>query len=184
MYVGLLFGVLKQGKVRDCLAAFLDTYSLFAGLGVMLFPDTVFISTIGINIQTMVHHGSMLVIGFYLLYTGYVKARHSTILRAMPVFASAVALAVIFNEIAHSSGLLENETFNMFYFSPYYEESNIPVYAMVHSAIDNYPVRLILYVFGFSLVAYIILLLAMAVKKLGFIITNRNKEKVYSNSSN
>ena len=79
MYVGLLAGIFRKGKIHDALCAFLATYSIFAGICVMLYPTTVFIGTIGINIQTMVCHGSMVVIGIYLLYTGYVKMEHNII---------------------------------------------------------------------------------------------------------
>ena len=75
----------------------------------MFYPTTVFIDTIGINIQTMICHGSMIWIGVYLLATGYVKVEHKTVVRAIPVFAVCVALAAISNEIAHLAGLLETE---------------------------------------------------------------------------
>ena len=65
MYVGFLMGLLKKGKTHDALAAYLATYAVFAGVCVMVYPSTVFISTIGINIQTIICHGSMIAIGAY-----------------------------------------------------------------------------------------------------------------------
>ena len=62
MYVGFLTGVIRKGKVHESLCAYLATYSIFAGICVMLYPVTVFIDTVGINIQTMFCHGSMIVI--------------------------------------------------------------------------------------------------------------------------
>jgi len=162
MYVGLLAGLTKKGKLHDCLCAYLATFSVFAGLCVMFYPTTVFISTIGINIQTMICHGSMISIGIYLLYTGYVKSEHKTILKALPVFCICVGLAVIMNEIVHYVGLLEHETFNMFFVSPYCEPS-LPVYSLVQQNVA-YPWCLIIYVFGFSAASYVILLVSMSVR--------------------
>lgn len=164
MYVGLLAGLIKKGKVHDALCAYLATYSIFAGLCVMIYPGQVFISTIGINIQTMICHGVMLPIGAYLFATGHVKLKHKTILKAIPVFAVAVALAMGMNEIAHVSGLLETETFNMFFISPYCEPS-LPVYSIVQGIVP-YPMSLIIYIAGFSLAAYLMLLGAMGIRQL------------------
>ena len=162
MYIGLLAGIFRKGRVHNALCAYLATYSVFAGLAVMIYPNDVFIRTIGINIQTMICHGSMVVLGIYLLVTGYVKLEHKTILKAMCVFAVAVALAAVMNEIAHFSGL--EETFNMFFVSRYFE-STLPVYGAVHNAVP-FPLNLIIYIVGFTLASYIILLVAMGIHKI------------------
>lgn len=164
MYVGLLAGIIRKGKVHDALCAFLATYSIFAGVCVMVYPASVFIDTIGINIQTMICHGSMIVIGVYLLYTGYVKMEHKTILKAIPVFVAGMGIAMILNEIAYRSGLLETDTFNMFFISPHCEPS-LPVYSIVQAVVP-YPWCLILYVVAFTLAAYLMLLISMAVRKI------------------
>ncbi len=164
MYVGLLTALFRKGKIHDALYAFLATYAVFAGVCVMLYPADVFISVIGINIQTMVCHGAMIVVGTYLLYTDYVKVEHRTVFRAIPVFAVAVAIAAVMNEIAHRSGLLERETFNMFFISPYCAPS-LPVYSLVQQVVP-FPWCLVIYISVFSLAAYLILLLAMTLKSL------------------
>jgi hypothetical protein len=106
----------------------------------------------------------MISIGAYLLYTGYVKAEHKTAVKAMPVFAIMVALAVIMNEIAYASGLLETDDFNMFFVSPH-QEPSLPVYSLVQGAVP-YPWCLIIYIAGFTLAAYAIILIAMGIKLL------------------
>jgi len=164
MYVGLLAGLLKKGKLRDAAMTYLATYSVFAGVCVMLYPATVFIRTIGINIQTMICHGSMIVIGVWLLYTGRVEVKHKTILKAIPVFAACVTLAVAMNEIAHATGLLERETFDMFFISPYGTPS-LPVYSLVQGVIP-FPWCLVIYILAFSLAAYLMLLLAIGINAL------------------
>ncbi len=164
MYIGLLAGLLKNGKVHRALCAYLATFSVFAGLCVMVYPPQVFISTIGINIQTMICHGLMITVGIYLLYTGYVKTEHKTMLGAISVFAVCIVLASIMNEVAYFSGLLERETFNMFYISPHCEPS-LPVYSLVQAVVP-FPLCLIIYITAFSLAAYIMLLIALALKRL------------------
>ena len=164
MYVGLAAALWKKGKVHDCLCAYLASFALFAGICVMIYPESVFIETIGINVQTMICHGSMITIGVYLLYTGYVKAEHKTAVRAMPVFAVMVALAVIMNEIANASGLLETEDFNMFFVSPH-QEPSLPVYSLIQGVVP-YPWCLIIYIAGFTLAAYVMILMAMGIKLL------------------
>ena len=165
MYVGLLAGLTKKGKVHDAACAFLATFSLFAGLCVMIYPGNVFIETIGVNIQTMVCHGSMIVIAIYLLYTGHVKVEHKTILKAVPVFAIGLTLAVIMNELAYYTGLLETESFNMFYVSRHCE-SSLPVFPLVQAVVP-YPWSLIIYIAGFSIAAYLLLLIAIGIKRAG-----------------
>lgn len=164
MYVGLVAGATRKGKIHEACCAYLATYAMFAGLCVMLYPVSVFIGTVGVNIQTMICHGSMITVAVYLLYSGYVKLEHRTILKAMAVFTVTVGIAVILNEIAYRTGLLETETFNMFYISPYCEP-HLPVYSLVQEAVA-YPWCLIIYIAGFSLASYLILLAAMGIRQI------------------
>ena len=164
MYIGLLAGLTKKGKLHDAFSAYLATYAIFAGTCVMLYPNDVFIRTIGIDIQTMVCHGSMISIGIYLLYTQHVKLEHKTILKAMAVFATTLSIAAVLNEIAYYSGLLETESFNMFYISPHVAGS-LPVYSLVQQVVP-FPFCLIIYILAFSTAAYLILLAAIGIKAL------------------
>lgn len=159
MYVGLLAGIVRKGKVHDCLCAYLATYAVFAGLAVMLYPVDIYISTIGINLQTTVCHCSMLVIGAYLFASGHVKLEHKTVLRAMPVFAATVGIAAILNELAVVVGIMPDETFNMFFISPHCE-GTLPVYSLVQQVVP-FPWCLVLYIAVFTLAAYLVLLIAM-----------------------
>jgi len=165
MYAGLLTGIFRKGKIHDALCAFLATYAIFAGAAVMVYPGDVFMSTVGINIQTMICHGSMITVGIYLWYSGYVKAAHKTILKALCVFAAAIGVAIVLNEIAYLSGLLEaGHYFNMFYISPHCDP-HLPVYSDVQRLVP-YPFCLFIYIGAFTLVAYLIVLAAMGIKSL------------------
>ena len=163
MYVGLLSGF-ARGKLQSYLYSFLATFAVFAGACVMVYPGDVFTSSVWINIQSMICHGSMLVVGIFLYYTGAVKAEHKTILRGMAVFSVAVCMAVVLNELAVVVGIVPDETFNMFFVSRHCEPS-LPVYSSVQ-AIVPYPWCLFIYVAGFTAASYIMLLIAMLVKKI------------------
>lgn len=174
LYVGLLAGLTNENhKIHKYLCSYLATFATFAGLAVMLYPGDVFTETIGICIQTVICHGSMVVVAIFLYYTGYVKTEWKTLFRAIPVFSVTLSVAIILNEIGHAVGLTKDHFFNMFYISRH-EDSTLPVYSMVHNALmaENkafYPLCVIIYVVGFTLVAGIMLLIAMGIKKLGSI---------------
>jgi len=164
MFVGLLAGILGKGKVYRALCTFLGTYSLFAGICVMIYPENVFIETIGINIETMYCHGAMVVQGVYLLYTGYVKPAHKTVLYGVPVFCTTLGIAIVANEIAHYTDFTGGETFNMFYVSPH-EDPSLPLYSIVQQYVP-YPFCLIIYIMIFTLAAYIMVLIAMGLSRI------------------
>ncbi len=172
MFAGLLAAVVPSKKVHYPLCAYLSTFSVFAGFCVMLYPAQVFIETIGVNVQTMICHGAMITIGIYLLYTEYVKAEHKTMKYAVSAFGVFIFIAMVLNEIAYYSGLLERETFNMFYISPHCAPS-LPVYSSVQAVIP-FPWCLLVYIAVFSLAAYVILLAAMGIKVLAKKRTNNS----------
>ena len=159
MYVGLLAALTRNDKLHKACCCYLATYSVFAGTCVMFYPNDVFVETVGINIQTMIWHGSMVVIGGYLLGSGYVKLECRSVIKAMPIFACAVAMAAVMNEIAHAAGI---ELFNMFFISPY-EPSSLPVYNLVHDAVP-FPVNLVIYVLGFTAAAFIVLYVCKSIR--------------------
>ena len=82
----------------------------------------------------------------------------------MPVFAAAVGVAVLLNELAAVAGIVPNETFNMFFVSRHCDPS-LPVYSLVQGVVP-YPWCLMIYIAGFSVAAYAMLLIAMGVGKL------------------
>ena len=157
MYIGLLAAVVKRKTLHMRLCSYLGTYALFAGICVMAYPSTVFIDTMGINIQTMVCHGSMITVGIVLLRTGYITATMKTVIRALPVFLILVLTAVGLNEIAYQTGLLESEAFNMFFISPYCAPE-LPVYSQIQGIVP-FPFSVLIYVAGFTAAAGIIMLL-------------------------
>lgn len=158
MYV-LPFAVfIKNERVRNFAYSFLMSYSIFAGLGVMLYPATVFIEDICINVQTMVHHGSMLIIGVLLFAVKAVKIDYKLILKATAVFAILVAVALILNGI-----FADKDGFNMFYIDV--EGCELPVLGMLFGKVPQ-PVFVLIYIIGFAVCAALIMLLMALIFKL------------------
>lgn len=162
-YIALLAGIFNKGKFNEALRMFLGTFGLFAGLVVMLYPGDVFISTIGINIQTMICHGGMVVIGLYCLTNERTKLTFKKFLSGVLVFASLLSIALLLNVVVYNSGVLNGATFNMFFISPYFE-CTLPVLNLFQGL--PYPIFLMIYLLGFSLAAFIIFIIAFAIKKL------------------
>ena len=70
------------------------------------------------------------------------------------------------NELTVASGILNGETFNMFFVSRHFEHS-LPVYSIVQAHVP-YPWCLIIYILDFSIAAFVILLIEMAIQKVLF----------------
>ena len=147
---------LKDGKIRDAVIMYMATFSLFAGLAVFVYPNDVFIETIGINIQTMIHHGSQIVFGIFFATYFRKKLNLKRFLSSIAVFAVFCSIAIMLNIIVHHAFIANgiDETFNMFYISPYYP-CTLPILSTVYEKV-HYSIFIVLYIFGFALVAYII----------------------------
>lgn len=177
MYIGLLAALVKNERIHQSLCAYLGTYSLFAGLCVMFYPVSVFVGTVGINVQTMICHGSMVTIGMYLLGSGYVRAEADTMRKALPVFLTLLVMAATMNEMVHHTSLLETETFNMFFISPYCAPE-LPVYSMVQQVLP-FPLSLGVYVLAFTTAGGLLLQFIGFTKKEGKLIS-RTLRKAYA----
>ncbi len=158
---------MKEGKIRDCVMSFLATFSFFAGIAVMIYPNDVYMDMIGINVQTMLHHGMQLSLGMFLFAYNRRRFDLRFYLKGIPVFAAFSVTAMLLNEIAYFWVLPTFDpeaTFNMFYVSPHFD-CTLPILSIVYQHIP-YPAFLALYILGFSLVAFIIYGLEIGVLKL------------------
>ena len=112
----------------------------------------------------------MLVIGILMYVSGRVQFKNKTILQALPVFVTCVAIAFTMNIIFHATG--NTASFNMFYIGPY-SSCDIPVLSSIGDMlkIDSENLHfgnfafLFIYIIGFSLASYIILLIAMLINR-------------------
>ena len=161
MYIGLLGGIFKNEKFHRLCCAYLSSYAVFAGLSVMIGPYQVLTDVVGLNIQTMVCHGSMITIGIFLMCTNYVKTETRTLMQALPIFATVFTLAVVLNEIAYHAGF---EQFNLFFISPH-EQTVIPILSSIEKVCPA-PIPQAVYFVTFSFIAWLILMLFAGIRKL------------------
>lgn len=144
---------LKDGRVRDAFISFTGTFSLFAGIAVMLYPNDVFVKCLGIDIQTMIHHGMQVVLGVFVMVHERRRLTHSFFFKGIPVFAGLVLIAMGLNiGVYHLfSELGMDDTFNMYFISPYFD-CTLPILSLIYPLIP-YPAFLVMYILGFSLIA-------------------------------
>ena len=166
LYILPFIFLLKEGKVKDATMAYIMTFSLFGGLAVFFYPNDVFVETIGINIQTMIHHGLQIVLGIFVMVYNRKRLDIKFWLRSIYVFAALVSIALILNisvyHIFAAKGI--DETFNMFYVGPYFD-CTLPLLSIVYPKIP-YICFILLYILGFVLISYIIYIVEKGIYKL------------------
>ena len=142
---------MKDCKFRDTMMAFISTFAFFGGLVVFVYPNDVFYSEfVFIHYQTMIHHGTQLIIGIYLFVYNRKKANLMYFVRSILVFVAFCAVAFVLNEIMHVAK--PDLNFNMFYFSPYIP-NHLPILSAVWAWADSVGAPIIfmfVYILGFT----------------------------------
>lgn len=138
-----------HGRLKTALWTFLQTYGLFSGAAVMFYPVSVYTSMIGINIQTMVHHGGLAYAGLLILLNH--KISFKAYLDASIVLTGVTILAVLMNTVFNLTGNLAS--FNMFFLNPRFD-SHIPVISLFQDHVSSLSYTVI-FILGFMLVGYL-----------------------------
>ena len=160
LYVLPLVFLSREGsRIRRAAVSFMSFYSLFAGFAVMFYPATVFVSTIGINIQTMVWHGTQVILGIFFVshYRRELSFKHFA--AGIPVFLVLVGIALALDMIMPNH--IGDETFNMFFISPKFP-STLPVLSIVWERCP-WPVFLAVYAVGYTFAAWLVFILTRAI---------------------
>ena len=158
----------KNERIKKCLYAFVGTYSLFGGLVNMIYPGDILTVFTWINIQTTIHHGSRMLLGVAAYACGLVESKLKAILDATAVFGILLVIAMILNESMVS--VVDGQTFNMFFISRHYPCS-LPVLSLFwtgspETSLVPYPVFLLVYIFGFMLIAAILWAIPQGIARL------------------
>lgn len=154
---------LKECKVRDACIAFMSIFSLFGGLVTVVYPSTVFVETIGINLQTMIHHGLQIVLGIYFIVYNRHKLSIKYYLSALYVFLVVSAVAMLLNLTIPK--FINGETFNMFFISPYFE-CTLPVLMIFYPPTVPYIIFLLIYIIGFAIAGIAVYYIQYGIVKL------------------
>lgn len=159
LYVLPFIAILKDNSLREAFASYMSFFSLFGGLAVFFYPNDVFVETIGINIQTMVHHGLQIVLGIFCTVYYRKRCNIKRYLKSVPVFAALTAIAIVLNEWVYAVFTAKgiDETFNMFYISRHFDCS-LPILSDVYAKVP-YIVFALIYILGFALVSFILYLI-------------------------
>ena len=163
LYVLPFVAFLPDGKLRDAVTAYMIAFSIFGGICVYIFPNDVFVETVGINIQTMIHHGIQIVSGVFLAARYRDRLNIKYYLKGAAVFGVMLTVALILNltvpKALAAAGLTDE--FSMFYVSPYYP-CHLPVLSIFYPIVP-FPVFLIIYAVGFVVAAAVIFYIAKGV---------------------
>lgn len=157
MYLLILAGLLRKGKIYDALMGYLSSYSLFAGALVMIYPLGVFVDNTFINIHTMIWHSGLFIMGFLILSTRSVDINIKSVLKATIVFAIMLIIAILMNVFAHL--IVPEEYFNMFYIGPYYP-NNFVVLQDIYQQVP-WIIFIFIYTLGFFFASLIVMLIAI-----------------------
>ena len=115
IFISLICLFLKKGKIRNCLLSYMAFVTILGSISTMLLPDSCLVSDILVNIHTMWLHLGSFVVSVYLIMNGIVKVNKKNFINAILVFLVFVSIALIMNIGVYNSGILNDETFNMFY---------------------------------------------------------------------
>ena len=164
IFVSIICLFLKDGKVRNSLLSYMAYITILGSIATILIPDSCFVSDILVNIHTMWLHLGSFILSVYLLMSGEVKINIQSLKQAIKVFLIFVIIAEIMNIYVYNLGILNGETFNMFYISPYFI-STLPVFDIIQESVP-YLVYLIIYILALIMGGIIIYGISMFLNKI------------------
>lgn len=154
MYVTIICLFLKKNKVRDALLSYIAFFTVWGSIMTILMPDSCLTTLVTGNIHTMWLHFGSFVISIYLIMSNEILIKKDNIKNGFITFTLFVLTANLLNIIVYNMNILNGETFNMFYISPYFI-SELPVFDTIQKSVP-YIVFLSLYVFAITMGASLI----------------------------
>ena len=161
LYIMPLAIIIKNKKIKDALYSFLAFFSLFGGAIVLAYPEQVFsTSIVGVLLQTMVHHGIMVITSILLIVHYKDRLNIKFYLSGLVVFIITLIIAQVLNE---TFIYITDEVFNMFYISRHFPSTLVFVKDIYY--LIPYPLIPTLYFIGFSLIAFAFYLISKGLAK-------------------
>lgn len=146
VYLTSIIALLPTKKIFNIGLTFLATYCMIAGLVSVIFCNTISSTNAFIQTHSFFLHGSMFVLGAYLLITKRIDFKLSSFLGAMIVFFCLASGAMLINYLTFH--YTPHEATDFFYISPYILNSADFVNEI--REFFPYPIYLCGYLFGFS----------------------------------
>lgn len=137
----------KHPKIMDAVTGYMCLISLAAGLAVIIYIDMVVSNLIFINIQSLIHHGTQVILGIYIFVWNRKNITVKTVYRSIIAFTITAGIAIIINLCFYPNFI------NMFFINPA-RITNLPIGSWVQEKV-GYPVYLFLFINFIGLVAFL-----------------------------
>ena len=149
IFVTIICLFLKQSNLRKALLSYLAYITILGSISTILLPDSCFVRDILVNIHTMWLHIGSFVVSIYLLISKEIEVNYKNLIYASVVFILFAFIANYLNIVIYNTGILNGETFNMFYISPYFI-SSLPIFDIIQQNVP-YLVFLLIYIIAIIL---------------------------------
>ena len=134
----------KHPKIVDAAIGYMCFICVFTGTAVCVYTDMVMSNLIYTNVQSLIHHGALVIIGVYIFVWNRKTISIKTTYRTFIAFVITASIATIINVIVHPLYI------NMFYINPFII-TNLPLGNIVQENL-GYPLYLVLYFIGMSII--------------------------------
>lgn len=143
---------LKDGKIKQALYSFIALFTFLGGFLVVVVGGSVFTVNVAISVHTMIWHGSMVIVGLYVLVARDVVFKWRLLRGAIIVLAILVVFVQGVNSLFHYIG---NDSFDGFFISPWQSTMNMPVLSDIRVSLQATNMPIILVGIIFSLIYFI-----------------------------
>lgn len=154
IFASIICLFLKEGKTRNSFLSYMAFVTILGSFMTILIPESCFTKDILINVHTMWLHCGSFVVSIYLIMCGEIEVNKENFKNAFKIFLIFVLIAEILNIGIYNSGILNGETFNMFYISPYFT-STLPVFDAIQQNVP-FILFLVIYIIAIFLGALIV----------------------------
>lgn len=148
----------KHPKIVDAVIGYHSFITMTMGIVVCIYTKMVTSELIFINVQTMVHHGALIVVGIYIYVWNRKTITIKTFYRSLILFAITAVIAIIINLAFYPHFI------NMFFINPT-RITNLPIGSIVQEKV-GYPVYLIGFLSLIALMTFLAYLIETSIYKL------------------
>ena len=156
----------KHPKIVDAANGYMCLITLTMGILVCIYTKMVTSELIYINIQTLVHHGALVVIGVYVYVWNRRNITIKTFYRTLIAFGITAVIAILINLAFYPNFI------NMFFINPT-RITNLPVGSIIQEK-AGYPVYLIAFLAAVSLSTFLTYLVETSIYK---VVNKKTKSK-------
>ena len=148
----------KHPKIVDTAVGYLCLISLTMGLVVCIYTNMVMSNLIFINIQSLIHHGSQIILGVFIFVYNRKTISIKTVYRTLIAFLITAAIAIIINVSFYPHFI------NMFFINPT-RITNLPIGSIIQEK-AGYAVYLILFLILMAGVTFLTYFVESSIYKL------------------